>query len=117
MSRGSDPVKVELWRERFARFKVSATTTEQFCAAEGISTPCFYAWRRKLGLSTPRPNKSSRSKSFQQVVVTSAPAAVTARLPGGIQIEVLGSQENALRAVVSELVRAGRLIESESATC
>lgn len=118
MSRGSDPVKVELWRERFARFKDSAMTTEQFCAAEGISTPCFYAWRRKLGLSTPRRNKnSSRSKSFQQVVVTSAHAPLTARLPGGIQIEVLGSQENALRAVVSELVRAGRLIESESAPC
>ena len=117
MPRGSDPVKVELWRERFARFKDSSMTAAEFSAAEGISKHCFYAWRRKLGLSTPRSKKSTRSKSFQQVVVTSAPAALTARLPGGIQIDVPGCSENALRAVVSELVCAGRHIERESAAC
>jgi len=90
-------------------------TTEAFCTAEGVSKPSFYAWRRKLGLATPRPNNSARRKTFQQVIVTSGHAALTARLPGGIEIEVSG--ENALRAVVSELMRAGRVHESESAAC
>ena len=80
MSRGSNPVKVELWSERFARCKDSGMTTEQFCASEEVSQACYYSWRRKLGLSTPRPSKSSRSKSFQQVIVTSAHAALSARL-------------------------------------
>jgi hypothetical protein len=115
MSRGSDPVKVELWRERFSRCKDSGMTTEQFCASEGISKPSFYAWRRKLGLSTPRPHKSLPVKSFQQVVVTPALTALIARFPGGIQLEVPVTNENALRVVVSELVRADRLVESESA--
>jgi len=115
MSRGSDPVKVELWRERFARCNSSSMTTEEFCASEGISKPSFYAWRRKLGLSTSRASKSSRAQSFQRVLLTSAPAALTARLPGGIQLEVSG--ENSLRTVVSELVRSGRAIENESARC
>ena len=115
MSRGSNPVKVELWSERIARCKDSGMTTEQFCASEEVSQACYYSWRRKLGLSTPRPSKSSRSKSFQQVIVTSARAALSARLPGGIQIEVSG--EDAMRTVVGELVRAGGVIESESAAC
>jgi len=92
-------------------------TTEEFCAAEGISKPSFYAWRRKLGLSKPQPRKLSQKKSFQQLVVTSTPVALIASLPGGIQLEVSTAHENSLRTVVSELVRASRAIESESAPC
>ncbi len=118
MARGSDPLKVELWRERFARCQEPSMTTEQFCTAEGISKPSFYAWRRKLGLSTPRSKKSPpQKKSFQQVVVTSAPAGLIARLPGGIELEFSTSHENSLRAAVSALVQAGRLTESESTRC
>ena len=113
MSRGSDPVKLALWRERFARCKDSGMTTEQFCAAEGISKPSFYAWRRKLGLSSPRCSNSPAKKSFQQVVVTPSPAAFTARLPGGIVLEISTSHENSVRTIVSELVQTGRLTESE----
>jgi hypothetical protein len=117
MSRGVDPAKAALWRERFARFGASAMRTEEFCIAEGVSKPSFYSWRRKLGLSTPRQNKSPRRSAFQQVIVSSAPPALTARLPGGVQIEVPVAHENALRAVVGELIRAVRLVDSEAASC
>jgi hypothetical protein len=118
MSLGSDPAKVSVWRERFARRETSELTTSQFCTAEGISQPSFYAWRRKLGLSSPRAQKSTpKKKSFQQVVVTSAPQVLTARLPGGIELEVSTAHENSLRAVVSALVQAGRQAESEPTRC
>ncbi len=118
MSFGSDPAKVSVWRERFARRETSELTTSQFCTSEGISKPSFYAWRRKLGLPGPRAKKSTpKKKSFQQVVVTSAPQVLTARLPGGIVLEISTSHENSLRAVVSALVQAGRQAESEPTRC
>jgi len=116
MSRGSDPVKVSVWRERFERFEACERTTAQFCAEEGVSQANFYAWRRKLGLTRPRTNKKSRA--FQQVVVSSVPA-LAARLPGGVEIEASGANEQTLRVIVDALVRASQnsVAERESQPC
>jgi transposase-like protein len=40
--------KVTEWQERLARFHRSGTSITQFCHDEGVSTPSFYVWRRKL---------------------------------------------------------------------
>jgi hypothetical protein len=39
---------VTLWMERLQRFKQSQMTVAQFCAAESVSQPSFYNWKRKL---------------------------------------------------------------------
>jgi hypothetical protein len=44
----SRAAKVVEWQERFARFDRSGTSIAQFCYDEGVSTPSFYIWRRKL---------------------------------------------------------------------
>lgn len=36
------------WRTVIARWRRSGRTVREFCQAEGISEPSFYAWRRKL---------------------------------------------------------------------
>ena len=36
------------WAERLARFPASGLSPAQFCAAEGVSLPSFYAWMRRL---------------------------------------------------------------------
>jgi transposase len=36
------------WTERFARFATAGQTIAAFWAAEGVSEPSFYAWKRKL---------------------------------------------------------------------
>jgi transposase len=36
------------WTERLARFATAGQTIAAFCAAEGVSEPSFYAWKRKL---------------------------------------------------------------------
>jgi len=102
MSRGSDPAKVQVWRERFSRFQASGMKGSEFCIAEGLTQGSFYAWRRKLGLAKPRPKKKS---AFQRVVVSGAPALAVS-LPGGVKLEASGGNEAALRAIVRELVLA-----------
>jgi len=99
MARSSDPAKVAVWRERFSRFETSGIKTAAFCAAEGVTLASFYAWRRQLGLAQQR-----RQGAFRQVVVSAGPA-LAAHLPGGVKLEASGTNEQALRAIVSELVR------------
>jgi len=36
------------WVERLARFPASGMSPAQFCAAEGVSLPSFYSWKRRL---------------------------------------------------------------------
>lgn len=108
-------VNSELWRERIARRGESELTLAAFCAAEGVTTASYYAWRRKLGLAPSRPTPTPRS--FQQLVVHGPSPALSARLPGGVEIEVPSGQEAALRTVVSELVRVARLVEVEPGSC
>ena len=48
MARRSDSAKVEVWRQRFAKFSAAGATVAVFCAGEGVSVPSFFEWRRKL---------------------------------------------------------------------
>jgi hypothetical protein len=120
MARSSDPQKVAAWRERFVRFEASELGTADFFAAEGVSSASFYAWRRKLGLSQtrvakndPRVSREPGEGVFQQVLIHTAPA-LAVRLPGGVQLEASGVDEQALRTIVGELVRATREVETSS---
>ena len=36
------------WRAIVARWRRSGRSVREFCQAEGLSEPSFYAWRRKL---------------------------------------------------------------------
>lgn len=36
------------WVERLDRFRAAGQTVAAFCAAEGISVPSFYVWKRTL---------------------------------------------------------------------
>jgi hypothetical protein len=104
MARSSDVAKVALWRERFSRWEAAGVKTAEFCRAEGVSQPSFYAWRRKLGLSLPRFTRPAGRDAFQQVFV--ATPAVSAHLPGGVRIDVSAHDERSLRMVVDALVRS-----------
>ncbi len=67
--------------------------------SEQTTTEC-YAWRRKLGLGVPRrakiPIKNTPRRAFQQLVFSQGSAAVSARLPGDILVEVAAGQKAAL---------------------
>ena len=75
-----DPVATRrLWGERLERFARANQTVAQFCAAEGISEPSFYAWKRTL---------SGEAKSPDPVTPTLVPIRLTPS-PDGPPIEMV----------------------------
>jgi transposase len=57
-ARRRDPVATRrLWVERLERFGRANQTVAQFCAAEGVSVPSFYVWKRTVthDATTPAP--------------------------------------------------------------
>ena len=51
-----DPVATRRkWVERLERFGRANQTVAQFCAAEGVSVPSFYVWKRTLAGDAASP--------------------------------------------------------------
>jgi hypothetical protein len=49
MAKGQrDRVKVRRWREHLAAWRRSGQSVRAYCAAQGLSEPSFYSWRRVL---------------------------------------------------------------------
>ena len=111
MSRGSNPIKVQQWSDRFKRFVNSGQSVTQFCRAEGVSQPAFYQWKKKLGTSAAVRSEAVKSdstvsafKSVQIMAPTPSLHSATIRLPGGIEIE-LGNDPRVIEAVVKQLLK------------
>lgn len=81
----ADPKKRQEWLVLLARFEASEQKIAQFCADEGVSVPSFYQWRRKLNGGSAK--SSGSPKKFQRLHVQGG-AAITARLPNGIVLEL-----------------------------
>ena len=108
MSRGSNPIKVQQWRQRLERFAQSGQTVVQFCQAEGVSEASFYQWKTKLARQASQTSSQAKSSppAFQAVEITSPhQSATTVRLAGGIEIE-LGGDLRVVGAVVKQLLEA-----------
>lgn len=76
------------WVERFDRFRHANQTVAQFCAAEGISEPSFYAWKRTLAAETTPTVAAPSPRPVPPTVVpihlTPAPATpIELVLPSG----------------------------------
>jgi len=90
----SKPETAKLWTERLQRFNLASTTVAAFCAAEGVSQPSYYYWRRKLRGSQPKT--AGPPAAFLPVALASQEeqpdnppgALATIELPGGIRIRV-----------------------------
>lgn len=123
--------KVAEWQERFARFHRSGTSIAQFCHDEGVSTPSFYVWRRKLRQKKPAAAGSSgagrltagsaaagqsvqgqpRQGSFVPVRVLSdvnfgGQLTMTAELRGGTRLTIPLAGPETLQLAIAALVGA-----------
>lgn len=47
---------VARWRKRLERFESSGQSAAAFCREEGVSTPSFYKWRKRLGKAAATPS-------------------------------------------------------------
>ena len=83
-----DPVATRrLWAERLERFGRASQTVAQFCAAEGVSAPSFYVWKRTL---------AGEAKPTAPVVPTLVPIRLTPS-PSCPPIELLFPSGTVLR--------------------
>lgn len=88
------------WQEIIGRQAGSGLSVRQFCAAEGISEPSFYAWRRKLGKPTRGGKRSPTSSAhrsgsrngqdFIPLKLVEASGAMEVVHPSGYRIRVTG---------------------------
>jgi hypothetical protein len=107
MSRGSNPTKVQQWKQRLERFSQSSQTVVQFCQAERISEASFYQWKKTLAQpASTSPDSKSVRPAFQAVEITApSHSATTVRLAHGVEIE-LGGDLRIVGAVVKQLLEA-----------
>lgn len=74
-ARRCDPVSTRrLWVERLERFGRTSQTVVQFCAAEGVSVPSFYVWKRTLAGETTPPAPVT-PPTLVPIRLTASPAA------------------------------------------
>ena len=115
MPRVSKSKRINLWLDRLERQSDSNQTIAQFCAAEGVSAPSFYQWKRRLAARLvektevhPVPPSSGQACFSEiQIVGQASPASVT--LPGGIQIH-LGTDNSIAATVVDRVLQHASLI-------
>ena len=83
----------QLWVERLARFADSGLRPAAFCAAEGVSLPSFYSWKRRLNAESC-PSATERNADTQlgprllPVRLPAAAVAVELVLPSGVVLRV-----------------------------
>jgi hypothetical protein len=98
--RRPDPTLHTLWQQRLLRFEHSSLSVSAFCDHEGVSTPSFYAWRRRLRIDPPAATDSPR---FLPVQVLSSPP-VELVLPCGAVLRLTAGCDLALvRSLVDSL--------------
>lgn len=91
------------WVERMGRFQSSTLTVAEFCAAEGVSVPAFYQWKRVLATGDT-PVSASSPPTFVPVRIAPANAAVELVLPSGAVLRFpSGTDPAAIAAVVRHL--------------
>jgi hypothetical protein len=85
----------KLWADRLRRFEQAEMTVAEFCAAEDVSQPSFYKWKKKLVAS--QAGGVLTKARFLPVAFESKPASsgtptalakTTVELPGGVRIHV-----------------------------
>lgn len=91
------------WAERMGRFATSSLTVAEFCAAEGVSVPAFYQWKRVLAAGDA-PISSSAPPTFVPVRIAPASTAVELVLPSGAILRFPpGTDPATIAAVVRHL--------------
>jgi transposase-like protein len=113
MSQRVDSGKCGEWRQRLVRFCRSGQSVTAFCRDEGVSTPSFYQWRKRLQSAdvaesaerTPISPPSIRVAEFTPVRLVGSPT-VLVQLPGGTQVQIPTADPQALVLALRTLFQA-----------
>jgi hypothetical protein len=98
--RRPDPALHTLWQQRLLRFERAGLSVSAFCDQEGISTPSFYAWRRRLRIDPPIAMDTPR---FLPVQVLSSPSVELVLPCGAVLRLTVGCDLAFVRSLVDSL--------------
>ena len=129
MERESKSDRIKKWLDRLNRFSQSGQTIVEFCKLEGVSTPTYYHWRRRLSplVVQPKPRPKPRKRrdkepqtSFTQLgVVEPQSTAALISLPSGVTIE-LGTRQDIIATIVEQVLRHSsheQISDDKAASC
>jgi transposase len=104
--RRRDPAAARrLWAERLDRFRSAGQTVAAFCAAEGVSVPTFYQWRRQLAAEA---GPAEPPALVPVRLAPAVPAPIELVLPGGAVLRFAsGTDPAVIAAVVRQIGVAG----------
>jgi len=92
MSKLTPDQRRSIWRERLDRFQSMQLTVAEFCKREGVSTPSFYAWKKRLAMDRSNvptsKHAATTSAKFVPLVVAGAQLPIRMTLPGGAAVEL-----------------------------
>jgi hypothetical protein len=142
MRRAVDEARRRLWRQRLARFGRSGKTVAAFCAAEQVSVPTFYQWKRKLAAESVRhrrrqaatPSLRTRVRSSSSRKRAAGSSSVNGggtflplwiegatlaelELPNGARVRVPARELAALGAAIAAAGRVPARVEAETPRC
>jgi hypothetical protein len=102
MARERGAAAERVWRERLARYRRCGETVADFCEREGVSTPTFYSWKRRLSGRAVNGQATRRSAPlFVPLSLGPVAAGVRIVLPGGAVVELPpGADERLLRTCI-----------------
>jgi hypothetical protein len=118
MARGRSLLKEAEWRARLARFARAGMSIVAFCSDEGVSTPAFYAWRRRLAVGTgqvadtgdargtPGPFAVVRVREVAPEGVGSGGGQVTVWLRGGTRLQIPLADPSVVGTVLGAILHA-----------
>jgi hypothetical protein len=115
MAHGARLQKEREWRERLARFARADTSIVQFCDDEGVATPTFYAWRRRLAgdgsglaaaLETPPLPRQGPFAPVRLTGIAPESSPVTVWLCGGTRLQIPLADPRAAATVLAALLQA-----------
>jgi hypothetical protein len=124
MGKGADEARRRAWRERLGRFARSGQTVAAFCAAERVSVPTFYQWKRRLGSEAAGAGRRqadtapvARCAGAFVPVRIAAGAIVEMELPNGTRVRVPAGDLEAIGAAVAAAGRLPIPAEGEATRC
>jgi hypothetical protein len=87
------------WADRIARFGTSGLSPAAFCAAEGVSLPAFYSWKRRLA-SPLTTDGAATGLPLLPVRLAEPTTAIEVALPTGAVLRLGCADEATLRCLL-----------------
>jgi len=96
----------QFWRGLIRRQQQSGQSIQAFCDSQGVSSPSFYSWRKRLNASNGRPTAQFVPVQVERESAQVTPGQIEIRLPDGTCVGVeSGFDPQALRDVLAALER------------